>query len=108
MLYENLVRYCLPFTKEPTVDDIYDELYIHALTQGTSDVPSAPPIHNYTEDTDSDIRHETDDISQPANPRNAGLGPREMPSQVTNEPDLPSQNARSVPLHLQLLKLHSC
>jgi hypothetical protein len=65
--------------------------------QGTSDAPSAPPIHDYTEDTDSDIRHETDKISRPANPKNVGLGPRETPVCVSSGPDLPSHNdARSV------------
>lgn len=49
-------------------------------------------------------------MSRPADLRNAGLGPRETPSHVTKtplhatkEPDVPSQNARSVSLHLQSL-----
>ncbi|KAJ1699717.1 hypothetical protein LUZ63_008229 [Rhynchospora breviuscula] len=61
---------------------------------GTSDAPSAPPIHDYTEDTDSDIRHETDQMSRLGNP-NAGLGPRETPSHVTKEPDVPNLKGRT-------------
>ncbi|KAJ3695853.1 hypothetical protein LUZ60_001230 [Juncus effusus] len=57
-----------------------------------SDVPSAPPIHDYDDDADQDIANETEQETQPTIARKSNTNSRVEPSHVA---DPPSQRSMS-------------